>query len=209
MPPRTLRKAVTAKPGVHSPKDHTCAVVYHSWSITVLWILVFFLSLGFGLTLLKLWVQVNDVDSKSCGAWETTYGTLETRVKDLQSKIDVLAPPAPVASTNEVSAPISPVAVSASPSGALVRGSLSPDGTKFAGFNDASKLRRGVGVEILSTGKIRNIVLFSANESSGAGGSNESTMGVRWVDDKTIQYDVLVGKGDAAKKTTETVTIGF
>jgi hypothetical protein len=108
------------------------------------------------------------------------------------------------------SAPAAPVTSAASPSGVLKRGSLSPDGTKYAGYEETTKGKIGIAVETVSGGRVRYIVIFNPfTESTGAGAPSASEMSVRWVDNQTIEYDVLVTRNGNQTKETEQVRIFF
>lgn len=97
-----------------------------------------------------------------------------------------------------------------SPSGALDRGSLSADGTRYAGYEDGVKGKIGIGVEIVATKQVKHIVIFDPrSESTGKGTPSESNMSVRWKDAQTIEYDVLVKKSGNWVKETQTVKIFF
>lgn len=102
-------------------------------------------------------------------------------------------------------------AMATSPSGAIVRGSLSPDGTKYAGYDVVTPGKKGVAVEVVGETRIRHIVIFNPSaESSGLGLPEEPTMSVRWLDNQTIEYDVILKKaGGVQERTTETVKIYF
>jgi hypothetical protein len=96
-----------------------------------------------------------------------------------------------------------------SPNGQLMRGSFSPDGTKFAGYEEKRPAQRGIAVEVPAEGRVRYVMIFSPSQSTGAGTTLEPQMSVRWVDDKTIEYDVLVTEGGNQEKRTERIRIGF
>jgi len=181
------------------------AVTYHASSITILWVVVLLMSIGIWLVLL--------VDMLRIDALERNNIILQIQVADLRLRLEpslqappVVAPtPAPTTTL-----PTAPPSASMSPSGALSRGSLSPDGTKYAGYNDTVKGKLGIAVEILETKKVRYIEIFNAiTESTGKGTAFESAMSVRWKDDQVIEYDVLVKKGDGWVKETRTTKIFF
>ena len=118
------------------------------------------------------------------------------------------------ATTSTLAAPPLPNSLPAtsatlSPDGGLDRGSLSPDGTKFAGYEDNIKGKIGVAVETLADKRIRHVVLFSPSQSTGKGTPYEDQMSVSWKDNSTIVYNVLTTANGKQTITTETVQIGF
>ncbi len=133
---------------------------------------------------------------------------LSARVDDMQTKISSCAILPQVTSTPMV-VPITNDGGITSPSGKLLRGSMSSDGKKFAGYQIANSAKRGVAVELLDTKQTKYIVLFSPSQSTGSNSTYETSMSVRWKDAKTVEYDVLETVGGKQVKKTETVTIGF
>ena len=102
-----------------------------------------------------------------------------------------------------------PAASALSPSGALVRGSFSPDGTQYAGYDVKTVGKKGVAVETVSTASVKLVVPFNpATQSSGLGLPQESSMSVRWLDNQTLQYDVILKNPDGTKtQKVETVKV--
>lgn len=191
-------------------KDYTHAIAYHSSAITIFWVLFLFLSLGFGILSLTYYVKLNQQELK---IQELNRLLLKSQIgasaqpKNLitSSKPVEISVTIPSASGTKDQAYNSPYAM-------LVRGALSPDGTKYAGYDDTTTGKLGVGVITLADKRVRHIVLFDTRiESSGAEISTGiyGTIGVRWTDDKTIQYDVMVKKAAGLVKETRTVKIGF
>lgn len=204
MPTRTLR----AKPAAATPqKDYLQAIAYHSSAITIFWILFLFLSLGFVFLFLvqyaKIEMLMQDVAALNEQLVKTQRAviSLQQRVPALQVAVPTMEE-APIASTS------SAALIPAGPaySGILTRGAFSPDGTKYAGYDDVTKGKLGIGVETLADKRVRRVVLFTAAESSGAGTTKESLMSVSWKDNSTIMYNVLVNKTTIE---TRTVKIGF
>lgn len=129
----------------------------------------------------------------------------------LQQKVDASCSPlgeTPSGSNGSASS-TAPTLGASNESGLLHRGSLSPDGTKFAGYDETTKGKIGIAVETLSDKRIRHIVIFSKSQSSGAGTPFEEVMSVTWLGKQTIQYDVLETINGKQSKRTEIVKIGF
>lgn len=201
----------TSRPPAHSGPSHAyikSALAYHASQIIVLWVLVGFMSLGAFLSMLSYMTRLEDAE----------YGVavMHQRLKQLELKAERMAlekiMPSMDATTTTHSKPATTLSGSmvTSPSGALNRGSLSPDGTKYAGYNDTVKGKIGLAVEILATKKVRYIEILNTNlESTGAGTASASTMGARWVDNSTIEYDVLVTKNGAQVKEVRTTQIFY
>lgn len=206
MPPRTSSRTRSSAARAEAPSgshEYRHVIASHGSLLTILWVVLLFLSLGIGLTLFVQKVRM-DADGRS-------IAVLSQRVDELQRRVMLLSQPAsPVATpTTAVGAPnVLPTNVSAS--GLLERGSLSPDGTKYAGYDVTTKGKIGIGVEILQTKQVKHIVIFNPNtESTGNGTTDESNLSVRWVDSNTIEYDLLVKKGGAWVKEVQTVNIFF
>lgn len=184
------------------------AVTYHASAITVLWVVVLFFSLGLGLTLL--------VQSVRLDATERGQQFLAQRVAALEQEVIAIKGQI-MATKGTETAPSSvppttkpPTSATASPSGTLTRGSLSPDGTKYAGYDDVTKGKLGIGVEVIGETRIRHVVLFNTKaETSGTGTGSEPMLSVRWLDNQTIEYDVLALKSGTWSKETRTVKIFF
>lgn len=194
MPPRT------------SPSSQSLrrAVAYHASQITILWIVVLFMTIGSFLVILFL-VSKLELTRIQLALTVNELGKAEQLIRQMSR----LTQPAAGLPTSAF-APSAAASSAASPSGALVRGSLSPDGTKYAGYNDAVKSKIGIAVEILATGKVRYVELFPKADSTGSGTASESGMSVRWKDDSTIEYDVLVTKSDGRQvKETRTTQIYY
>ena len=201
MPTRTLRPRAAAV-----SKDFTRAIAYHSSAITILWILVAFLALGFIFLILVFYARLC-ADEQDLALLNNSLVKTQQSVLSLQDKVRTLMPKsaeAPAAVTN-VAGGLTP-ALNASPSGLLNRGALSPDGTKYAGYDDTTKGKIGIGVETLADKRIRHIVIFNTKtESSGAQISSQQ-LGVRWIDNQTIEYDVMVLKSGQTAPVKETLT---
>lgn len=166
------------------------------------------MSLGAFLTLLLDMARLDDA--------EYNVAMMNQRLMSLEAKADKMALEKIMPPTDALApAPTGPAtkltgSSVTSPSGALNRGSLSPDGTKYAGYNDTVKGKIGLAVEIVATKKVKYIEILNTNiESTGAGTAMASTMSVRWVDNSTIEYDVLVTKNGAQVKETRTTRIYF
>ena len=220
MPIRTSARKST--PPVHT-MSHSFeaylkrAVTYHACAITVLWVFMLFFSFAASLTLL---VETSRID-----ALENTQSALvqqalwsQHALQVAQSQLKALqAPVVPTAtSTAAEAAAVVPVPPfqgdpSMSPSGTLDRGAPSPDGKRYAGYDDVTKGKLGIGVEIMGDPRIRHIVLFNPKtETSGAGTVQAEVMSVRWTNSDTISYDVLVKAASGTQKVeTRTVQIFF
>lgn len=152
---------------------------------------------------------------------QTQVDAIDTRLTNLESKgiVPATSTTTPTAVSSEgvptetlpASKPVVSNASQTSPSGALVRGSLSPDGTKFAGYDVVTSGKKGVAVQVIGETRIRHIVLFNpATESSGLGLPEESSMSVRWLDNKTIEYDIILKKANGTQeKKVENVKVYF
>jgi len=214
MPTRSSRPAA-------SSAGNKRAIAYHAAMITALWVVVLFMCLGVWLVLLVNMLRLDAVEKR--------LTSLEHQLSNNQV-LNVLAPMIPTTplgalpsagatttppagsptNTAPTPTPTPTAGATTSPSGALDRGSLSPDGTKFAGYNDTVKGKIGIAVELVSTGKVKYIVLFSPfSESTGKGTPQEGNLSVRWKDNSTIEYDELVKQGSDWVKQTNTVKIYF
>jgi len=203
MPTRTLRKRAAAP---LTSKDYTNAIAYHSSAITIFWLLFLFLSLGFAMLFLVFFARLTQCEQDLALLNQSLVKT-QLSILSLQQRVQALAPP--VAATLPTNAPTTPAMNNAIPGGLLDRGALSPDGTKYAGYDDTTAGKLGVGVETLADKKLRHVVLFNPKtESSGAQISSQQ-FGVRWTDNSTIEYDVLVNNGTQTAKETRTVKIYF
>lgn len=129
----------------------------------------------------------------------------------LQQKVDASCTPlsgSPV-ELNGAASSTAPSIGTSNQSGLLHRGSLSPDGTKFAGYDETTKGKIGIAVETLSDKRVRHIVLFTKSQSTGVNTPFEEVMSVTWLGKQTIQYDVLETINGKQSKRTEIVKIGF
>ena len=174
--------------------------------MTIVWVSMVFLAFGGALVLLRHTTQLRELrdmravvrtQDLELQVQDWRISELEKATGSVPSKpMEAVEPSVPTPAL----APVPPEATGGamlmtSPSGSLVRGTTSPDGMKFAGFNEAGA-RRGVAVEILDpeeTRKIRYIVLFSPSESSGTS--------VRWKDAQTVEYEVVLKSVAGTTKT--------
>ncbi|MFH1621004.1 MAG: hypothetical protein ABIB04_02875 [Patescibacteria group bacterium] len=221
MPSRTLgSRAIRSKPSsVPSDSYYKRAVPFHGSLITILGVTFLLMSIAIWLVLLVYVIRLDNLERKlmlgqiNSANCDYKIGSLE---KKMLSGLETTPPTGTTGSL--IPSATSPTAVlppeitdtGKSLSGKLVRGSLSPDGTKYAGYEETEKGKIGIAVEIVATGKIRYIVIFNPNtESTGAGSVLAQNMSVRWVDDKTIEYDLLISKNGGQVKDTERVAIFF
>ncbi len=201
MPPRTLRSAAS-----HADTYIKRAVVYHATAITVLWVVVLFFSFAMGLVLLVQSAQIAALE-QALGSGSQTDQNAQA-ISQLQSNFAVLnrsCVKLPSATTpTTLGAPTSADAV-------LTRGAFSPDGKKYAGYDDVTVGKKGIGVRVGGEAKVRHILIFNPRtESSGVGTPDESTLSVRWTDNQNIDYDVLVKNASGAQtKETRSVKIYF
>lgn len=193
MPPRTSR---TPK----SSLDHSYyrrAVPHHASVITILWVVLLFFSLGFAMILLiqsaRIAILQRYLDSV------VRQQIIETQsLRSLSVDIDSLN--RTCVKIPSASAPTVLGAPTTAQGETLTRGAYSPDGIKIAGYDDVTSGKKGIGVRVVGETRIRHVVIFNAKtESSGAGTSYESSMSVRWKDNSTIEYDVLVKKADGTQ----------
>ncbi len=218
MPTRSLGSRAIQKSSSRSSESYyKRAVPFHGSQLTILSIAFLLVSIATWLVLLVYIVKFDDLERRLM-VGQLLSANCDYKVGTLEKKINSgfgLKAPAGTLSTGVPSStePMADVPVDASvksPSGKLARGSFSPDGTKYAGYEETTKGKIGIAVEIVSTGKIRYIVIFNPNtESTGAGSVLAEGMSVRWVDNQTIEYDVLINKNSEQIKDTERVAIFF
>lgn len=208
MPSRPLRPKAAA-PSV--AKDYKHAIAYHSSAITIFWVLFLFLSLGFTFVFLvqyaKIEMLMQDVAALNSQLIKTQQAVigLQQRLPAAQAVVPAAETPAAVAPPNA-----SEVQVGPTYTGILTRGAFSPDGTKYAGYDDVTVGKLGIGVETLADKRVRRVVLFNTKvESSGTTTPEATSFTVRWKDDSTIEYDVQVNKSGVPTKEARTVKIGF
>ncbi len=192
----------------------------NAW-ITTLWVLMVCFSIGGALVLCEIAVRLRALEQAQIGTQEAVMKNVNARLEVALAKPELQAPAnqvtqsATVTSTEENAGTASLPATSRSqsPSGALTRGSLSPDGSKFAGYEENKVGKKGVAVEIVTgpeAKKVKYIVIFNVfTESTAATKPEGATMSVRWKDASTIEYDVLTKKGNDWVKGTNTVKIFF
>lgn len=204
MPTRTLR----AKPSVAATqKDYKHAIAYHSSAITIFWVLFLFLSLGFAFLSLAQYAKI-EMLMQDVALLDDQLAKTQRTLLSLQQTTPaapaMIPAPETLPPTAAASEPVGPVY-----SGALTRGAFSPDGTKYAGYDDVTAGKLGIGVETMSDNRVRRVVLFSRSESSGATSPEATSFTVRWKDNSTIEYDVEVTAAGKSTKETRTVKIGF
>lgn len=208
MPTRTLRQ--TPKPSTMN-KDYTRAIAYHGSSITIFWVLFLFMILGLGMLVLTFYAKLN-LQEQSIAALNEQLNKTQKSLDALQQKavitrskpVEVTVTIPPASSTNTRS-----TATANASYAPLNRGALSPDGTKYAGFDDTTKGKSGIGVITLADKRVRHVVLFNTKTESSGVGNQAWELGVSWRDNSTIQYDVLVQKATGPVLETRTVKIGF
>ncbi len=210
MSPRISHSSSTSKhPKRTAPPPLTHAISYHASQITILWIIVIFVTLAGFLVMASFTSRLNDA--------EVTLNIFGQRIAQLESQVNqvnqVVIPPiipvvVPTSTLSQIAVPVEP---SMSPTGALDRGMLNADGTRYAGYNDTVKGKIGVAVEIVGESRPKYIVLFNTSlESTGKGTPQESQMSVQWKSPSEIEYNVLVKKADGTQDIeTRTVTIHF
>ncbi len=192
-------------------KDYTRAIAYHSSSITIFWVLFLFLTLGFGLMTLGYYDKLNQQERNIAALNDELIKTQKSLISMQQKAVITKSKPVevsvtvvPETGTNQL--PAAKVSETHAP---LERGALSPDGTKYAGYDDTTAGKLGIGVMTLADKRVRHIVLFNPKTENSGAVISSSMYGVRWLDKNTIQYDVLVTSGAKAGKETRTVDIGF
>jgi hypothetical protein len=201
---RSRASSVSKAPPAHA-SNVSRAIVYHGTAVTLLSVISLFLFLGIALALCAFVARMERIES--------ILASQGAVLSDLQVQ-QPLPPqdlkPLPVDGAPVTSEPVSPAQPSSSPSGKLHRGSFSPDGTKYAGYEETTKGKIGIAVETIDGGRIRYIVIFNAfTESTGAGSDLANALSVRWIDNQTIEYDVLVTRGGTQTTETEQVRIFF
>lgn len=238
VPRRVAANKVVTNPSVFDHSHHAYhrrTLSQHGAHIFLLWVVL--LTFGFAGSLMVLTVATRLQALESQGPrvmdLEALVGQQELRLSQLVEAVKQLSPvptqpsqpgmstPQPgmpdqsVSMPGSVGSPVPAIALapSSSPSGELSRGMLSPDGSKFAGYEDVKVGKKGIAVELIKdpgTRKERYIVIFNAlTESTGIGTPSEKEMLVRWKDEKTIEYDVLVKVKNEWKKETRDVQIFF
>ncbi|MFA4955089.1 MAG: hypothetical protein WC641_07315 [Patescibacteria group bacterium] len=193
-----------AKASVRLTRSAAEAEPRRSYAFTVLLTLVLFLALGSALALLDYSDKLN-TQAQALAEMQVRLDMTEQTLVALQGNLNAPASPSVAPTTPP------PVVTSddVSPGGLLHRGSRSPDGTKYAGYDDTTAGKKGIGVEILASGAVKHIVIFARSEASGTGTPQATELGVRWKSDSVIQYDVLVTKNGQQTKQTEDVEIYF
>jgi len=178
------------------------AVPYHATVITVLWVTLLFLSIGFGMLLLVFTVRLKIAQQIVQEILRTEIAT-ERDVAALKLELQSLKARA--------TAPSASVSMPKTVEKVLTRGALSPDGKNVAGYDDVPVGKKGIGVRKIGETRVRHIEIFNPKtESSGAGTAAESSMSVRWKENQTIEYDVLVKKENGKEvQETRTTTIYF
>lgn len=183
------------------------AVVYHASAVTVLWVVLLFVSFGIALTLLVQMLRLN--------VTEQAHAILVARVRELgldaRDLRNQLAEIKKNATSTVSERAIPPGAADPRSFGTLTRGSMSPDGKKYAGYDDGTQGKRGISVIVIGETRVRHITLFNPRaESSGIGTPEESSMSVRWIDTQTIEYDVIVKQANGQQsRETRTTKIYF
>ncbi|MFZ2803706.1 MAG: hypothetical protein WA001_00625 [Patescibacteria group bacterium] len=201
--------------------DHKRAIAYHAAAITMLWVVVLLMSLGVWLVLLADMIRLDRLDAEVTMIAQDFVAAQQTM--QAQPTVPTQAPMIPATPPQPMPSPTStlpPTTGSASlpgmpgnttsPDGLLDRGSLSPDGTKFAGFDDTTAGKIGIAVEVIASQQEKHIVIFNpSSESTGKGMPQEGDLSVRWVDNSHIQYDELIKQDGQWFKQTKTVEIFF
>ncbi len=204
MPSRASRSSDSASAYIRR------AIPYHATVITILWVTVLFLSFGFAMLLL--------VQSARNVAMQRTLDSVvrqqlaaQKDLRVLQRDVDVLQQACARIFPQALAQPNASSTVTAtSPSGVLVRGSFSSDGSKYAGYDTSTVGKKGIGVEIVATTRVKHIEIFNPRTESTGAGTLGTSMSVRWKDANTIEYDVLVKKADGTQtKETRTTKIYF
>lgn|GEM_PF-1405737 len=203
---------------------HRRTLGQHGAHITMLWILLLSFSFAGAMMMLNMSVRLSNLEESAprLVALESLLNTEEARLNQLIEAVNQLNPTGvtttplmpnptvPPTSTPPTSTNTTAPVPASAPSAGLSRGSVSPDGTKYAGYEDVKVGKKGLAVELLNltTGRReRYIVIFSLSESTGIGTAFEKDMSVLWKDANTIQYDVLVKKGQNWVKETREVNI--
>lgn len=207
MPPRSSSRAVATPPliatsGAPPASDASVrrAHLYVCTSLSLLWVVLLSVSFGLALAVAILFNTVR-IDKQEQRHLATRINSVQAQVATINRQLIQAQRPTP---------PQTGRRVPQSPSGALTRGSLSPDGTKYAGYEDVVKGKIGLSVESVDSQKVKRIEIFNPTiESTGAGTQLESSMSVRWKDNQTIEYDVLVKKQGVERKEIRNAKIFF
>ncbi len=182
--------------------DARISVAHHGVSITILWVLMVCMCIAVWLVMLVVMFRLDQLEVSINGVQQQIVA------QQVQAVVPDILPVVPVVPSTP-SVPLIPV-VSMSPSGALDRGSLSVDGTKYAGYDSSTKGKIGIAVEIVGTKQVKHIIIFDTRaESTGSGTPSESALSVRWQDAQTIEYDSLIKKGKEWVKEIRTAKIFF
>lgn len=211
MPPRTSapRHRIAASPlasrrpvPLTISQDTRESIAHHGSSITILWVLMVCMSIAVWMVLLVTMIRLDQLEATIASSFRQQIALQEVTTSSPDSVAAVAAQP--TATSSLVATAI------VSSSGALDRGTMSVDGTRYAGYDDLTKGKIGIGVEIIATKQVKHIVLFDTrSEATGQGTPSEGEMSVRWKDAKTVEYDVLVKKGAEWVKETQSVKIFF
>ena len=202
MPPRTSaprRRSTSSRPTPSVVShDSRKTVASHGSSITILWVLMVCMCTAVWLVLLVTMLRIDQIEA-------ILNASLAQQAVTQQEILPVAD-----SAVNGVAAVPLPVSSSVSASGLLDRGSLSADGTKYAGYDSVTKGKIGIGVELTATKQVKHIVIFDTrSEATGKGTPSEADLSVRWKDAKTVEYDLLVKKGSQWVKETQSVKIFF
>lgn len=217
MPPRTSRRTSSSSAAVVAEKKSvaTSASVCCRPTVTMIWIVSFFMFLALWLVLFVHMVRLERLEVALQQTQRLVLQLEQDRLVRMPSPAasDVVAAvvnSVVTASTTTATATATSTDGLVSPGGLLHRGSWNSDATRYAGYDETTKGKIGIGVEIPATKQVKHIVIFNAfSESTGKGLPQESDMSVRWKDSSTIEYDVLVKKGGTWVKETQTVQIYF
>ncbi len=215
MPPRTSRRTSSSPAAAVAEKKSvaTSASVCCRPTVTMIWIVSFFMFLALWLVLFVHMVRLERLEVALQQTQRLVLQLEQDRLvrMPLPTTNDVVtAVVDAVASASTTTATASSTDGVVSPGGLLHRGSWNSDATRYAGYDETTKGKIGIGVEIPATKQVKHIVIFNAfSESTGKGSPQESGMSVRWKDSSTIEYDVLVKKGGTWVKETQTVQIYF
>jgi len=181
------------------------AIAYHSSAITIFWILFLFLSLGFALLLLTHYAKIEMLMQETAALNQQLIKT-QRAVINLQKTCPASAQPV-VTTPTAPPETAAPAQTGPTYSGILKLGSFSPDGTKYAGYDLDTVGKYGIGVETMADGRLRRVVLLNPKtEFTSQTERVDQPTTVRWKDDNTIEYDVLLSGG---KREVRTVKIGF
>ena len=179
------------------------SIAHHGSSITILWVLMVCMSIAVWMVLLVTMLRLDQLEA-------TLADSLRQQVDSQQVTRPITDTLATLVAKDSTSTTSLSLNGSVSPSGALDRGSLSADGTKYAGYDSIVKGKIGIGVEIPATKQVKHIVLFDTrSQSTGKGTPFEGMMSARWKDASTIEYDILVRKNGEWKKEVQSTKIFF